>query len=83
MGVSNLMFPIGQLGKLTPAFISAGNQLYEHLNELGLGTKLWIDVPDLPGGSVMGNALDRGLGYTQHGDHWGSHCGMVSELLEI
>lgn len=50
--------------------------LYEHLQKVGLGDKLWIDVPDLPGGSVMGNALDRGVGYTPHGDHWGQHCGL-------
>ncbi|GAA5820595.1 hypothetical protein JCM11251_003067 [Rhodosporidiobolus azoricus] len=48
--------------------------LYEELKKRGLGEKLWIDVPDLGGGSVMGNALDRGVGYT--GDHWGQHCGM-------
>lgn len=24
--------------------------LYEHLQKIGLGNKLWIDVPDLPGG---------------------------------
>ena len=50
--------------------------LYEHLQRIGLGDKLWIDVPDLPGGSVMGNALDRGVGYTPHGDHWAQHCGL-------
>ncbi|KAK8203382.1 hypothetical protein M8818_005273 [Zalaria obscura] len=40
------------------------------------GKDLWIDVPDLGGGSVMGNALDRGVGYTPYGDHFGMHCGM-------
>lgn len=40
------------------------------------GSNLWCDTPDLPGGSVMGNALDRGVGYTPYGDHWGKHCGM-------
>ncbi|PWN92578.1 glycolate oxidase [Acaromyces ingoldii] len=40
------------------------------------GSSLWIDTPDLPGGSVMGNALDRGVGYTPYGDHWGKHCGL-------
>ncbi|KAL8293539.1 hypothetical protein RQP46_000240 [Phenoliferia psychrophenolica] len=34
--------------------------LYEHLNEVGLGEKLWVDVPDLGGGS----------------DHFAQHCGM-------
>lgn len=26
--------------------------------------------PDLGGGSVMGNALDRGVGYTPYGGKW-------------
>ena len=38
--------------------------------------KLWIDVPDLGGGSVLGNTLDRGVGYTPYGDHFMVHCGM-------
>ncbi|KAJ5740531.1 vanillyl-alcohol oxidase [Penicillium malachiteum] len=28
------------------------------------------------GGSVLGNVLDRGVGYTPYGDHWGMHSGM-------
>lgn len=51
-------------------------ELYEELKRRGLGEKLWIDVPDLGGGSVVGNALDRGVGYTPYGDHWAQHCGM-------
>lgn len=50
--------------------------LYEELKRRGLGDKLWIDVPDLGGGSVMGNCLDRGVGYTPMGDHFAAHCGM-------
>ncbi|GAA5862613.1 hypothetical protein JCM8547_003489 [Rhodosporidiobolus lusitaniae] len=50
--------------------------LYEELKKRGLGEKLWIDVPDLGGGSVIGNALDRGVGYTPYGDHWAQHCGL-------
>lgn len=34
--------------------------LYEEVKKANLG--LWIDCPDLGGGSVMGNALDRGVG---------------------
>lgn len=44
--------------------------LYEHLKKIGLGDKLLIDVPDLGGGSVMGNALDRGVGYTPMGEYY-------------
>jgi hypothetical protein len=27
------------------------------------------------GGSVIGNTVDRGVGYTPYGDHFGMHCG--------
>ncbi|KAL8279162.1 hypothetical protein RQP46_008418 [Phenoliferia psychrophenolica] len=50
--------------------------LYEDLKRRGLGDKLWIDVPDLGGGSVIGNTLDRGVGYTPMGDHFAAHCGL-------
>jgi 4-cresol dehydrogenase (hydroxylating) len=48
--------------------------LYEYIQERGL--KLWLDVPDPGWGSVMGNALDHGIGYTPYGDHFGMQCGM-------
>ena len=44
--------------------------LYDHLR--ATGSKLWMSVPDLGGGNVIGNALDHGAGYTPLGDH----CGM-------
>ncbi|KAK9447348.1 uncharacterized protein V1518DRAFT_435193 [Limtongia smithiae] len=49
-------------------------KLYEEVQKTGL--PLWIDPPDLGGGSVLGNAVDRGVGYTLYGDHFGNHCGM-------
>lgn len=49
-------------------------RLYEEIQKLGL--PLWIDTPDLGGGSVLGNAIDRGVGYTPYGDHFANHCGM-------
>ena len=48
--------------------------LYEYIQERGL--KLWLDVPDPGWGSVMGNALDHGIGYTPYGDHFAMQCGM-------
>jgi 4-cresol dehydrogenase (hydroxylating) flavoprotein subunit len=48
--------------------------LYEHIRERKL--KLWISVPALGWGSIIGNALDRGLGYTPYGDHSEKICGM-------
>ncbi|KAJ5350618.1 vanillyl-alcohol oxidase [Penicillium brevicompactum] len=50
--------------------------LYDYLVANNLQDKLWLDVPDLGGGSVLGNATERGVGYTPYGDHWMMHCGM-------
>jgi hypothetical protein len=50
--------------------------LYDYIRERNL--KVWIDCPDPGWGSLVGNALDHGVGYTygQYRDHFGSHCGM-------
>lgn len=37
-------------------------KLYEEIQAQNL--PLWIDTPDLGGGSLLGNAMDRGVGYT-------------------
>ncbi|KAK1773444.1 hypothetical protein QBC45DRAFT_81201 [Copromyces sp. CBS 386.78] len=50
--------------------------LYDHLVKTGLREHLWIDVPDVGGGSIIGNAVERGVGYTPYGDHFMMHCGM-------
>ncbi|KAL2202345.1 aryl-alcohol oxidase [Sarocladium strictum] len=50
--------------------------MHDYLVKNKLRDKLWIDVPDLGGGSILGNTLDRGVGYTPYGDHWMMHCGM-------
>lgn len=41
--------------------------LYDHLEEHA--PSLMLDCPDLGWGSVVGNTLDRGVGYTPYGDH--------------
>ena len=50
--------------------------LYRHIQENEL--KLWIDCPEPGWGSLVGNALDRGVGYTTRGfrNHFEAHCGM-------
>jgi len=48
--------------------------LYRYIQERGL--KVMVDVPDPGWGSVMGNALDRGVGYGPFRDHFDSHCGL-------
>jgi 4-cresol dehydrogenase (hydroxylating) len=54
--------------------------LYNHIQARGL--KLWLDVPDPGQGSLVGNALDRGVGYTGSSfrDHFGAHCGLEAVL---
>lgn len=50
-------------------------QFNRHLRENG--HRLWIDCIDgTAHGSVIGNALDRGVGATPYGDHFGNLCGM-------
>jgi 4-cresol dehydrogenase (hydroxylating) len=48
--------------------------LYNHLQ--ATGSSLWIDCAAPGWGSVMGNALDYGVGYTPYADHAGFQCGM-------
>lgn len=48
--------------------------LHRHLKERGL--KLWISTPAPGWGSVIGNTLERGYGYTPYGDHAAMQCGM-------
>lgn len=50
-------------------------QLNDHLKEKGY--RLWIDTIDgTAHGSVIGNALERGVGETPYGDHFGNLCGL-------
>jgi (+)-pinoresinol hydroxylase len=50
--------------------------LYDQVTKAGLD--VWIDPPDPGWGSVIGNALDGGGGWTAspYRDHFGAHCGM-------
>ncbi|MEY2853834.1 MAG: 4-cresol dehydrogenase [hydroxylating] flavoprotein subunit [Pseudomonadota bacterium] len=50
--------------------------LFNHIQERKLD--VWIDPPDPGWGSVIGNALDGGGGWTASPfrDHFGAHCGM-------
>ncbi|MFQ5676080.1 MAG: FAD-dependent oxidoreductase [bacterium] len=50
-------------------------QLREYLDHNNI--KLWTDCTDAtPEGSVVGNAMERGIGYTPYWDHFGQLCGM-------
>ncbi|RAH81585.1 FAD-linked oxidase-like protein [Aspergillus japonicus CBS 114.51] len=48
--------------------------LYHEIKKRGLN--LWPSVPAIGWGSVLGNTLDRGFGYTPQGEHSQSQCGM-------
>ncbi|MCW2983859.1 MAG: p-cresol methylhydroxylase [Conexibacter sp.] len=48
--------------------------LYDHLT--ANGHKLLMSTADLGWGSVVGNSLDHGVGYTVYGDHAAAQCGM-------
>ena len=48
--------------------------LYEHLQREKL--PLWMSVPGNAWGSVIGNALDHGIGYTPYGLHARNLCGL-------
>ena len=54
--------------------------LYDHLESRGI--KLWLSVPANSWGSVVGNALDRGVGYTPYGDNTARICGMEVVLAD-
>jgi FAD/FMN-containing dehydrogenase len=48
--------------------------LYNEIQERGLN--LWPSVPAVGWGSVLGNTLDRGFGYTPQGEHSQAQCGL-------
>ncbi|MCW6529249.1 FAD-binding oxidoreductase [Sphingomonas sp. MMSM20] len=52
--------------------------LYEHLQRTK--TPLWMSVPGNAWGSVIGNALDHGIGYTPYGLNARNLCGIEAVL---
>lgn len=56
--------------------------LHRHIRERGL--KVWVDCPDPGWGSVIGNALDHGAGWTwgAYRDHFAAHCGLEVVLAD-
>ncbi|KAK5390395.1 hypothetical protein LTR20_002883 [Exophiala xenobiotica] len=51
---------------------------FRDLSEYCLANKpsVWPNVPSIGWGSVIGNALDKGIGYNQLGDHWHNISGL-------
>lgn len=63
--------------KLATALVEPGVRffdMYDHLRANGI--KLWSSAPDLGWGSIVGNALEYGVGYTINGDHASRACGL-------
>lgn len=63
--------------KLCTALVEPGVtffELYNYCCERGL--KVYPSVPSIGWGSIVGNALDRGIGYTPLGDHAAAQCGI-------
>jgi 4-cresol dehydrogenase (hydroxylating) len=56
--------------------------MYKHLK--ASGSKLWLDVPDPGWGSMIGNALDSGGGYTAapYRGHFEAQCGIEAVLAD-
>ena len=48
--------------------------LYNELRRRG--SDLWVDAAAPGWGGVVGNTLDRGIGWTPYGDHWAQQCGL-------
>lgn len=56
-------------------------QLKQHLVQSG--SRLWCDCTDgPPDGSVLGNALERGMGVTHYADHFATLCGLEVVLAD-
>ena len=60
------------------AVVEPGVSFFELYEALGkqVDHRWWMSVPDIGWGSVIGNTLDHGMGYTPFGDHAASACGM-------
>ncbi|MBI2994765.1 MAG: FAD-binding oxidoreductase [Gammaproteobacteria bacterium] len=54
--------------------------LYNHLKKIG--SRLWIDCAAPGWGGVVGNLMDRGVGYTPYGEHFMAQCGMQVVLAD-
>jgi 4-cresol dehydrogenase (hydroxylating) len=52
--------------------------LYEHIQQEK--APLWMSVPGNAWGSVLGNAIDHGMGYTPYGQHAKNLCGIEAVL---
>ena len=62
---------------LAYAFVEPGVSffdLYKHLRNNGI--RLWMSVPGPGWGSIIGNGVERGIGYGYYSDHYAASAGM-------
>jgi len=64
-------------GDAAYAVVEPGVSFFDLYEAVGSsGHKLWISVPDLGWGSIIGNATEYGVGYTPYGEHSANLCGL-------
>jgi len=63
--------------ELAYAVVEPGVSFFDLFHHLQDGNhRMWPSIPDLGWGSVVGNTLDSGRGYTVYGDHPSTQCGL-------
>jgi 4-cresol dehydrogenase (hydroxylating) len=69
--------------ELAYALVEPGVSFFDlHQAVRAASERLWISVPVLGWGSVVGNTLEAGWGYTPHGDHAANFCGLEVVLAD-
>jgi 4-cresol dehydrogenase (hydroxylating) len=69
--------------RLGYALVEPGVTFFDLFDALqSAGGKLWISTPAPGWGSVIGNALEHGVGYTPYGVHADTICGMEVVLAD-
>lgn len=68
---------------LGTALVEPGVSFFDFKAELDRrGSKLWMSGPSHSWGSVIGNALEHGVGYTPYGQHAETICGIEVMLAD-
>ena len=69
--------------ELAYALVEPGVRFFDLYEAIGqAGYRLWPSIPDLGWGSIVGNTLDHGVGFTPLGDHPARQCGMEVVLAD-
>jgi 4-cresol dehydrogenase (hydroxylating) flavoprotein subunit len=69
--------------RLGYAVVEPGVSFFDFREELvRRGSRLWMSGPSQSWGSVIGNALEHGVGYTPYGNHVDMICGMEVMLAD-